>query len=105
MTRQPTHIAEVLSELMARRGFARVESAAALEDAWKRAAAALPAGQLMAEHTRVGKLGRGRLEILVAHSALLQELEFQKKPLLDSLRKQLPEHGIADLRFRIGATQ
>ncbi len=51
MQRGPTAIGNVLSELMARRGFARVQSAAAYDAAWREAA-----GPLAAKYTRVGAL-------------------------------------------------
>ena len=49
MRRGPKAIGEVLSELMSRRGFARVQSAAAYEAAWREAA-----GPLAAKYTRPG---------------------------------------------------
>jgi len=110
MARQPTPIAEILADLMARRGFARVQSAEAVEQAWREAVAQLDSGDLIAEHTRVGKIRRGQLEVTVHHSVLIQELEFQKQTLLKYLNQQLPELGIpdqqiTDLRFRLGPTK
>jgi predicted nucleic acid-binding Zn ribbon protein len=87
----------VLSELMARRGYARVQGAAAYDAAWRQAA-----GPLAAKYTRVGLLRRGTLEIVVANSPLLQELGFQKTELLKSLAALLPDEGIEGLRFRVG---
>ena len=46
-TRGPKAIGDVLSELMARRGYARVQSAAAYDAAWREAA-----GPLAAKYTR-----------------------------------------------------
>jgi len=98
--RGPQAIGNVLSELMARRGFARVQSAAAYESAWRRAA-----GPVLAAYSRVGLLRRGTLEVVVAHSALVQELGFQKQSLLRALSELLPDEGITDLRFRVGNIQ
>jgi predicted nucleic acid-binding Zn ribbon protein len=97
MARGPQAIGSVLSELMARSGFARVQSAAAYEDAWREAA-----GPLMAAHTRVGQLRRGTLEVMVSNSTLVQELGFQKQSLLKSLADLLPDEKIESLRFRVG---
>ncbi len=72
MHRGPQAIGNVLSELMSRRGFARVQSAAAYEEAWREAA-----GPLIAKYTRVGLLRRGTLEVVVANSTLVQELGFR----------------------------
>ena len=98
MAGSPQPIGAILAELMARRGFARVRAAAAYDDAWREAA-----GELIASHTRVGSLKRGRLEVIVASSALIQELGFQKAALVGKLQKLLPDEGIRELRFRAGS--
>jgi predicted nucleic acid-binding Zn ribbon protein len=97
MPRGPEPIGNILAELMARRGFARVQSTAALEAAWRQAA-----GELIGRHTRVGPIRRGKLEIIVSHSTLIQELTFQKAALLKTLTALLPDEPIKDLRFRVG---
>jgi predicted nucleic acid-binding Zn ribbon protein len=98
MPRRPTAIGDVLAELMAKKGFGRVQSARAYEAAWREAA-----GELLAEHTRLGALRRGVLEVTVGNSTLLQELVFRKGDLLVAVQQQLPEEGIGELRFRLGA--
>ena len=97
MRRGPQAIGNVLSELMSRRGYARVQSASTYETAWREAA-----GPLAATYTRVGQLRRGTLEVVVANSTLVQELGFQKHTLLKSLAVHLPDEGIENLRFRVG---
>jgi predicted nucleic acid-binding Zn ribbon protein len=96
--RGPQRIADVLSELMARRGYARIRAAEAYEQAWREVA-----GALLAKYTRVGNLRRGALEVRVANSTLLQELTFQKADLVRRLGELLPEEGIRDLRFRVAS--
>lgn len=96
--RGPQRVADILSELMARRGFARIRAAEAYEQAWRETA-----GTLLAQYSRVGNLRRGALEITVANSTLLQELTFQKADLLKRLTERLPDEGIRDLRFRLGS--
>jgi len=97
MFRGPQAIGNVLSELMARRGFARVQSAEAVEAAWREAA-----GPLAAKYTRVGQRRGVALEVIVANSTLVQELGFQKQELLETLGELLPDEGIKCLRFRVG---
>lgn len=97
MARGPQTIGNVLSELMSRRGYARVQTAAGYEAAWREAA-----GPLAANYTRVGTLRRGMLEIVVANSTLVQELGFQKAELVKKLAELLPDDGIKNLRFRTG---
>lgn len=100
MKRGPRAIGEVLSEVMARRGYARVQSAAAYDTAWREAA-----GPLTAKYTRPGSLRRGTLEVVVANSTLVQELGFQKHTLLESLTGLLPDEGIENIRFRVGSIE
>lgn len=100
MARGPQRIGDILSELLARRGFGRVQSTAQYEAAWREAA-----GELAAGFTRVGSLRRGALEIVVANSTLMQEFTFQKATLLQAIQRSLPDQGISDLRFRVGAVR
>ncbi|MBU4271348.1 MAG: DUF721 domain-containing protein [Planctomycetes bacterium] len=100
MNRGPRAIGEVLSEVMARRGYARVQCAAAYDAAWREAAGPLTAG-----YTRPGSLRRGTLEVVVANSTLMQELGFQKHALLESLAGLLPGEGIENIRFRVGSIE
>jgi predicted nucleic acid-binding Zn ribbon protein len=96
----PRAIGDVLSELMARRGYARVQTGEASEEAWRQAA-----GPLAAKYTRVGQVRRGTLEVIVANSALVQELGFQKQGLLKTLAALLPDAGIKNIRFRVGTIE
>jgi predicted nucleic acid-binding Zn ribbon protein len=98
--RGPQAIGNILSELMARRGYARVRSTEALENAWREAA-----GSMIAKYTRVGQLKGGTLEVIVAHSALVQELGFQKQSLIEALKQLLPDESIKNLRFRTGSIE
>jgi hypothetical protein len=100
--REPQAIAGILSEVVSRRGLARVRTQGHLEDAWRETI-----GEPGARYTRVGLLRRGVLEILVAHSVLLQELAgFHKQSLLERIREVLQSDRITDLRFRLdGDTQ
>ncbi len=91
-------IGDILSELMAKTGFARIQGGEELAAAWRSAA-----GELAARYSRVGSVKRGKLEIVVSNSTLLQELTFRKKALIADLAGALPGHGIRDLRFRLGA--
>ena len=101
MTRRgPQPIGQILSDLMAQRGFGRVRGAAALEEAWREAI-----GDAAAGYTRAGSLRRGRLEVTVANSMLVQELTFQKPALLAKLRERLPDETIRDIRFRVGVVE
>jgi predicted nucleic acid-binding Zn ribbon protein len=93
----PKKIADVMSDLLARRGYARQQSASQLAEVW-----AAAVGESFAADTRAGNVRRGVLEIIVRHSALVQELTFRKKQLLQTLATHVPERKIRDLRFRVG---
>ena len=96
--RQPEKLGEILSRLFAARGWGRRHERIRLEEAWSAVV-----GAPGTEHTRVGLLRRGVLEIVVDSAVLLQELaHFQKRSLLEKLRARLPGVTINDLRFRTG---
>ena len=100
MAKGPARIGDILSELLMRRGLARVQGAEALEEAWTEAA-----GPLAAQYSRVAGVRRGKLEVVVANSTLIQEFTFQKNELIKKLQGLLPDEKIADLRFRVGAVK
>src|SRR4051794_1680969 len=95
---QPRKIGDVLTQLIARRGYAREQSSAALEAAWREAA-----GKPLAGVTKAGNLRRGTLEVFVANNLLAQELGFRKDELIERLGQLAPNEKITTLRFRIGA--
>ena len=99
-THPPRKMADVLSELLARTGCARVRASEGLEQAWRGIVKAP-----LAEYTKLGHLRRGTLDVYVTHSPMLQELSFRKAELLRSLTDRLPEQGIKDLRFRLALVE
>jgi predicted nucleic acid-binding Zn ribbon protein len=95
---QPRQIGDVLAQLIARRGYAREQSTAALEAAWRQAA-----GGQFAAVTKAGLVRRGTLEVLVTSNLLAQELGFQKDALIARLQTLSPEAKISNIRFRVGS--
>ena len=93
----PQRINNILAELIAKRGFGRVQNAVSYEEAWRQAA-----GPLAAQYARLGAFKRGTLEVIVANSTLVQELTFQKAGLLEKLKELLPDQGVRGLRFVSG---
>jgi hypothetical protein len=94
----PKPIADILAQLLARRGYAREQSAAAFTEAWNTAV-----GEPWNKFTRAGNMNRGSLEVTVANSTLVQELGYRKQHVLARLKELLPEQTIRDLRFRVGS--
>jgi predicted nucleic acid-binding Zn ribbon protein len=94
----PEPLRDILGRLFITRGWGRQQERLQLERAW-----AAAAGAETAKQTRVGGLRRGVLEVLVGNAILLQELaHFQKRRLLEEMRRQLPGRAVLDLRFRAG---
>jgi predicted nucleic acid-binding Zn ribbon protein len=90
-------IADILSELDARRGYARIRTTQTFEEAWREAA-----GPAFNEKSRPGNVKRGVLEVIVANSMLAHELQFQKERIVTKLAELVPHEKIRDLRCRIG---
>lgn len=97
-TRGPKPVADILGDLFAARGLARVRAMGELEAAWSDAV-----GEPGRRQTRVEGLRRGVLSVTVAHPTLLAELaSFQKPNLLAALRRSMGGTPIHDIRFRVG---
>ena len=93
----PLHVSKALSELIALRGFARVQGDAQLQADWDRAA-----GAEVAPHTRVAGISRGTLQVMVANPALLAELNgFHKATILLALQQTRPEYKVKQLKFKL----
>jgi predicted nucleic acid-binding Zn ribbon protein len=90
-------VGDIVSELLARRGYAQSQAAEDCLAAWQAVAGT------WSRHTCPGKLRRGVLHVHVENSAVLQELTFRKHDLLRQLREELPHHRLVDLRFRLAA--
>lgn len=95
--REPQKIANVLSQLLARRGYAQERSLAEQEDAWRAIV-----GPDIARQTKPGLVRRGVWEVYVRHSTLLQELSFRKRELLEKVAESLPGRKVRDFKFRVG---
>jgi predicted nucleic acid-binding Zn ribbon protein len=96
--KRPKKIADVLAQLIAKRGFGRTSGNEQLADVW-----AAAAGEPLARQSRPGKIRRGTLEITVTNSTIMQEFTFQKQTILATLGQKLPDAKIRDLRFRVGS--
>lgn len=94
--KDPQRIADIVSALMARRGYARLQSSQLLGEVWQQVAGKL------ANHTRPGNCQRGLWEIHVDNSAVLQELNFNKATLISDINRLAPDQQIKDLKFRLG---
>jgi len=95
--RGPRRMADVLSTLMARRGYSELEASAERDEAWQAVV-----GERMSSHSRIGIIRGGVVEVIVGNSAALQELTFRKAELIREMSAALPHQKIRDMRFRVG---
>lgn len=94
----PRQLGDILTDLFAARGYARLRARDELESAWSRAV-----GESRSKLTKLGGVRRGVLTVVVAHSALLEEFAaFEKQAILASLRGEAAGSVIRDIKFRVG---
>jgi predicted nucleic acid-binding Zn ribbon protein len=93
---KPKPIGNILAELLARRGYGRLQAADTCAAAWQQAAGTLAA------KSRAGQVRRGVLEVWVQNSTLVQEFSFEKSRLLKAMAQLVPDEKIRDLKFRVG---
>ncbi len=89
-------IRSVMKSLLLQRGISDEQAALDLEAAWRKVV-----DPTLGSETRVGRMQRGNWTIWVSNSLALQELNFSKARLLESLKKELPHLKLRDLRFRV----
>ncbi len=94
--RGPKRIDGILSDLMTRRGYARIFSNNGLLEAWSQA---VPTR--LGELTCPGKMTRGLLDVEVENSTALQELAFSKQKIINDLNQLLDGQRVRDIRFRV----
>jgi predicted nucleic acid-binding Zn ribbon protein len=93
-------LSDLISSLMARRGYAQVQAGQTREAAW-----AVAAGNDLAGHSRPGNVRGGVLEVFVRNSTVLQELTFQKRRVLERFNQHAPDQQVRELRFRVGTIE
>ena len=95
--RGPIHVSTVLSELIAVRGLARIQSSAELNNVWQQLV-----GQPYAGLSRVQNLRNGVLQVAVGNAALLNELvSFRRDELLSRFQTEYPDKKIKDIKFKL----
>lgn len=95
--REPRSLADILPQLMARRGYSRIIAQDELTEAWEQAAGKLK------DESRPGAIRNGVLEVIARNSSVVQELAFQKRQILKSLVAHSGNLKIKDLRISVGS--
>ena len=88
---------DVVGQLLVKRGYANVQQASSLDAVWNAAV-----GERFVPQTKAGQVKRGVLEVIVANSAVMQELTFSKAKLIKALATTAADHQIKEIRFRVG---
>jgi len=97
----PAKMDRLVSELLTRRGYARVKAASQLTDVWSDVV-----GERIAGMTSAGTIRRGMLEVTCKNSAVMQELAFKKHSLVTKLNQKMGSQvnqKIQDLKLRVVA--
>lgn len=92
----PKKIGDVLTDLLAQRGYAQVASQEELQQGWSSAVGSLQ------KFTRAIEVKRGTLHVVVSNSVVMQELTFRKQDLVRLMAEALPDHNIKELRYKVG---
>ena len=98
----PAKMDRLVSELLTRRGYARVKAASQLTDVWSDVV-----GDRIAGMTTAGTIRRGIMEVTCKNSAVMQELAFKKHSLVTKLNQKMGSQAnqqIQDLKLRVAAT-
>ena len=95
--RRPKRSADIISQMMARQGYAQNKSNDELNEAWE-----VAVGPTLVKNTKAGRMNKGVLEVHVASSAAMNRLSFEKQKLLSAMQQQLPQNKIKDIRFKLG---
>ncbi len=98
--RRPKRPANILSQLMARKGYGQTKSNNELDEVWNDIV-----GEKWQSKTRVGNISRGTLEVFVSSPAVNQHLGFKKKKLIADLIKRIPQNKIKDIKFSLGSIE
>ena len=98
-TKGPQRIGDVLTDLLAQRGYAQVATHEALRQGWAKVVGSLE------KFTRATEVKRGTLYVVVTNSVVMQELTFRKQNLVEAVANELPDYKIEEIRFRIGSVK
>jgi hypothetical protein len=94
---QPKRLDNVFAQVIQVRGYGRIETDTQLGTIWSAIV-----GEMLAGVSRACQVRRGRLLVIAANSAALQELTFRKQEILREFGRKLPEARIENVVFRVG---
>lgn len=89
-------IGKLVNQLMSRRGYAQSTANEQLQSV-----ITAQVGEALGSHLRVGNLRAGVLQVFAVDSVTLQELNFHKRAILQTLQRSFPDARVTDLRFKL----
>ncbi len=92
-------INSVLGQLFARRGWQKRLHMHSVFDFWNKAV-----GKEIADHAQPSIIRGKVLWVLVSDQIWMQQLQFQKKYLLDTINSRLKDPKISDIKFKLDAS-
>ena len=96
--RRPRNAANVVAQVLTRRSVAATKTDEQLIEIWEQSV-----GEPFASQTRPGMIRRGVLEVFVTNSSVHQQLAFNKKYILQKIKKFELLKNLKDIRFKIGS--
>jgi predicted nucleic acid-binding Zn ribbon protein len=94
---RPKSLLSLVNKHLAKRGYNQSQATEQWEEIWRKAAD----GQ-WGQHTKVKRVTRGTLEVLVDNPAVLQQLTFQKAKLLKKVQELGPAGKVTKLKLILG---
>ncbi len=94
--RSPRKIGSIIGQLMARRGYAQVQTSNEMDRVLQQVV-----GSALAKCCRCGSVRRGTLDVSVTDSVASQELSFKKRAILKAMQQEYPQSGIKEVRLSV----
>jgi len=93
----PTHVGSILEKLLGRSQYKRKFQEARLVNLWSEIV-----GPNLHRHTYPSHFSRGRLTCTVDNSALLNELQYMKKDIIQKIEEKTQKRMVKDIYFVVG---
>lgn len=93
----PTHVGAILEKILGRSEYKQKFQEAKLVNLWSEIV-----GPNLFRHTYPARFSRGRLTCTVDNSALLNELQYMKKDILQKIEEKTHKRMVKDIYFVLG---
>ena len=93
---RPKTVSSILDRLIIERGYAVEQCTQLLQEQWR-----IAVGDQLSTQSRIGKIQRGVLQIIVSNAIVMSELEYSKRKALLHLQSALPDFKLKDIRLKL----